>query len=196
MIKYFIPNKKPGEKIILFLRRHWIIVWSRMLFWLMVMLFPPIIYLLLQDSNSFLINNSFIHPLLILFLAVLYPTTWLLMLNNFVDYYLDVWIVTNERIIDSEQKQLFSRVIAEHKISKIQDVATEVHGILPTFLNYGDVFIQTAAETKRFIFKQVPNPLEVKRTITALCEQSLDETQHQGNEDNGPGKTEIGHLSQ
>ncbi len=196
MIKYFIPNKKPGEEIILFLRRHWIIVWSRMLFWLMVMLFPPIIYLLLKDSDSFLINNSFIHPLLILLLAVLYPTTWLLMLNNFVDYYLDVWIVTNERIIDSEQKQLFSRVIAEHKISKIQDVATEVHGILPTFLNYGDVFIQTAAETKRFIFKQVPNPLEVKRTITALCEHSSDEAQQQDNEDKGLDETKIGHFTQ
>jgi len=139
------------------------------------------VYFLFKDSDAFLINNAFIHPLLILFLGVLYPSVWLLMLNNFVDYYLDVWIVTNERIIDSEQRQLFSRVIAEHKISKIQDVATEVHGILPTFLNYGDVFIQTAAETKRFIFKQVPNPMEVKRTITALCEHSAEETPKQNN---------------
>ncbi len=181
MIKYFIPNKKPGEEIVLLLRRHWIILWARMLFWFAIMLFPPMVYFLFKDSDAFLINNAFIHPLLILFLGVLYPSAWLLMLNNFVDYYLDVWIVTNERIIDSEQKQLFSRVIAEHKISKIQDVATEVHGILPTFLNYGDVFIQTAAETKRFIFKQVPNPMEVKRTITALCEHSAEETPEQNN---------------
>lgn len=183
MIKYFIPNKKPGEEIVLLLRRHWIILWARMLFWFIVMLFPPMAYFLFKDSDAFLINNAFIHPLLILFLGVLYPSVWLLMLNNFVDYYLDVWIVTNERVIDSEQKQLFSRVIAEHKISKIQDVATEVHGILPTFLNYGDVFIQTAAETKRFIFKQVPNPLEVKRTITALCEHPAEETPEQNNAD-------------
>lgn len=89
----------------------------------------------------------------------------------FVDYFLDVWIVTNERILNIEQNQIFSRVVAEHELSKIQDVACEVHGMLPTFFNYGDVHIQTAAETQRFVFRQVPRPLDVKREITGLCEK-------------------------
>ena len=78
--------------------------------------------------------------------------------------------MTNERIISSEQKQLFSRTIAEHDLSKIQDITAEIRGFFPTFLDYGEVFIQTAAEKQRFIFKQVPHPQDVKRKITELCE--------------------------
>jgi hypothetical protein len=37
-----------------------------------------------------------------------------------------------------------------------------------TFLDFGNVFIQTAGEKTRFVFKNVPHPERVKETIIEL----------------------------
>jgi hypothetical protein len=52
----------------------------------------------------------------------------------------------------------------------VEDTTSEVKGIIHTFLNYGNVFIQTAGERTRFIFKDVPNPEMVKERVVKLTE--------------------------
>lgn len=170
MINFYIPNKKPGEKIILLVRRHIFILLIKLFFWIFLTLVPPLLYLMFRETESHLSAQEFFIPFLIVFLGAFYLTLWLFMLHTFIDYYLDVWIVTNERILNIEQKQLFHRVISEHDLSKIQDVTAETSGMFATFLNYGEVHIQTAGEMQRFVFQQVPNPLAIKRKITSLCE--------------------------
>lgn len=170
MMHFYIPHQKPGEKIVLLIQRHWFIIFIKLVFWFLLLFVPPLLYLLFQDFDTTILENNFVMPLLIVFLGIYYLFILLFMLNNFVDYFLDVWIVTNERIISIEQNQLFSRTTSEQDLSKVQDVTAEVNGIIPTFLNYGQVYIQTAGEKERFIFKQVKNPLEIKRKITSLTE--------------------------
>jgi hypothetical protein len=85
---------------------------------------------------------------------------------------LDVWIITNERIIDIQQKGFFSRVISEQRHYRIQDVTSEVNGIIATVLKYGNVYVQTAGSKQRFFFHEVPNPEEVRNTIIRLAERS------------------------
>lgn len=70
-----------------------------------------------------------------------------------------------------EQNGLFSREVSELELEKIQDVTTEVLGIIPTFLDYGHVYIQTAGEKERFIFASVPAPYRIKDTIMNLQKQ-------------------------
>jgi uncharacterized membrane protein YdbT with pleckstrin-like domain len=96
---------------------------------------------------------------------------WALFFLIWIDYYFDVWIVTSERIINVEQKGLFSREISELQLEKIQDISTEVLGVIPTFLNYGNIFIQTAGEKERFLFRCVPNPYHIKDAIMSLQEK-------------------------
>jgi hypothetical protein len=43
-----------------------------------------------------------------------------------------------------------------------------VKGVIPTFLNYGHVFIQTAAEKARFVFRNIPDPYHTKDLLMAL----------------------------
>jgi hypothetical protein len=169
MIHFYLPHKKPNEKIILLIRPHKFIICIKLLFWALLALLPPIPYLLFKDFDT-AINNPFFSTFIMVFLGIYYLFIWLFILSNFVDYFLDIWIVTSERIINIEQKQLFSRTTSEQELSKIQDITAEVIGMIPTFLNYGNVYVQTAAEKERFIFRQVPTPLEIKRKITSLCE--------------------------
>ena len=93
---------------------------------------------------------------------------WILFFLVWIDYYFDVWIVTNRRVINVEQKGLFSREVSELEFEKIQDVTTEVLGIIPTFLNYGNVYIQTAGEKERFTFADVGDPYRIKDIIMNL----------------------------
>jgi uncharacterized membrane protein YdbT with pleckstrin-like domain len=70
--------------------------------------------------------------------------------------------------VNIEQKGLFIREMSELKIANIQDVTTEVTGVIPSVLNFGDVFVQTAGEARRFRFRQVPNPYGIKDQIMSL----------------------------
>lgn len=170
MINFYIPNKKPNEKIILLMRRHAFILLARIMLWIIIGLVPLPISFLFSQAGAAIVNFETARPIIIIFAGIYYLSLLLIIFNTFVDYYLDVWIVTNFRIVNIEQRQIFSRVTSEHELSKIQDITAEVHGLLPTFLDFGDVHVQTAGETQRFIFRQVPHPLEVKRKIATLCE--------------------------
>ncbi len=109
--------------------------------------------------------------LLIIFaVAVFLVFIWLFFFFSFIDYYLDIWIITSERIIDVRQEGFFSRTVAELKLFQIQDVTSELQGFFQFIFRFGDVHVQTAAEVGRFVFSQVDNPEAVRDIIIKLAE--------------------------
>jgi uncharacterized membrane protein YdbT with pleckstrin-like domain len=95
-----------------------------------------------------------------------------LALSVWMDTYLDVWTITNRRIISREQRGLFNRVVSELELYRVQDVTVEQKGVLATMLNFGDLHVQTAGEEKRFVFKDVGEPIKVARLIQKLDEDA------------------------
>lgn len=138
---------------------------------LILVAIPIIFYLLVQSTNPTLIQGPVSWPLFIVGLSAYGLAIWLFYFNSLIDYYLDIWIVTNERIIVIEQKGLFSRTIAELKLYRVQDIKAEVSGIIPTLFDFGNITIQTAAEEVHFAFKQVPRPYKISRKILEVVEQ-------------------------
>jgi len=167
-IEGHIPNKQEGEKLVLFLRRHWIILAGHYLFYSLLALIPIGIYLFLEWQFAYVLENEIIYAFLFLLGSAYYLYILLFFYNAFLDYHLDVWIVTNKRVINIEQKNLFHRVLGEHELDKIQDVTGYQIGVFETFFTYGNVHIQTAGEVQHFIFRQVDNPFEVVKTIQHL----------------------------
>ena len=96
---------------------------------------------------------------------------WFFFFPQFVDYYLDAWVITNDRIVNVEQQGLFARTVSELDLYKIQDVTSEVRGLIPTLFNYGNVHVQTAGTQERFVFEQVPNPHEIRKRIMVLVDE-------------------------
>jgi membrane protein YdbS with pleckstrin-like domain len=172
MLKFHIPHHKDGEKIILLLRRHIFIILYKIAFWGLVAILPPIFYLIFRNVLASLFFNELFSPIIVLFTSIFYLYIWLFAFHSFVDYYLDVWIVTDERIVNIEQKGLFARTVSEQKLYRVQDVTSELKGPFSTLLDFGTVYIQTAGEHARFVFKQVPNPYQVARKITKIAEQN------------------------
>ena len=171
MLAFYIPHRKEGETLVMLLRRHPFVIVTKLAFWVVVAVAPVVFYFLAKDATPFVFNNSVVYPIVVLFTSVYYLYLWLFAFHSFVDYYLDVWIVTNYRIINIEQRGLFSRTVSEQELDRIQDVTSELKGFFSTMLDFGTVYIQTAGEQVRFVFKQIPDPYGVSRKITKLAEQ-------------------------
>jgi len=165
----------PHEKIMLVVRRHWFIFVTKLSLNLIILAVPLPLIWYGQTYFASLLEGKFIFPLIVVFLTIYYLALWLVFFLTFIDLYLDVWIITNKRIINIEQHGLFSRTEAEHQLSVIQDISTEVHGIFPTIFNYGNMHIQTAGESQRVTFKQIPEPYYVKKIISDAIERSQKE---------------------
>lgn len=107
-----------------------------------------------------------LHESLPLFLASVWTLLlWAKFFAIWTDYYLDVWIVTDRRIVNIDQKGLFHREVSTLRMERIQDVTLEIEGIIATVLGFGDVLVQTAGETGEFVIKGVNNPEHIKRKI-------------------------------
>lgn len=169
-IKNRIHNPRPGEYIILYIHRHWIVLFWAVLRFMLLATFPIILTILYSFQGS--INwDGFPGLVLVLASSIYYLFIWLMLFNKLLDHFLDIWIVTNERIVNIEQLNLFSRNIAEKQLDKMQDITVITHGFFPTLFNYGDVYIQTAGSVERFIFRQVPNPKRISTTIMDAVER-------------------------
>ena len=169
-----IPNRQPDEKLVLFVRRHWIILVARWLAYLILSCIPIATYFFLAAYQPQILANRIIFPFLFLFASIFYLFMWLFLFNIFIDYYLDVWIVTTKRILDIEQRGIFNRIVAEHSLERIQDVTGSQKGVIQTIFKFGDVYIQTAGEIQRFDFHQVRNPFEIVRIVNSLLQKKED----------------------
>lgn len=167
--KNYFPNQKPNEFIILFLRRHWIEVVRIFAVTLGFIALPLVVYISVLSYVSYL-SETF-SAIFVLGGSAFYLFVILYTFSSFIDYYLDVWIVTNQRIVNIEQRGLFDRVISEKDLSRMQDITSTVEGFWGTIFHYGNVQIQTAGEEQHFLFKNVPYPDEVARAISNLVSE-------------------------
>lgn len=178
--QYHFKEVKDEEKIINIYRRHWFDIFLQfaMIFFMVIALLVgffilPEIFSALQERDTYI---SFLFAQSIFAILI-----WMYAFFVWIDYYFDVWIITDKRIINIVQGGLFNRRVSELDLGRIQDVTTEVKGIIQTFLNYGEVYVQTAAEKERFIFHNVPNPYAVKDIIMTMRKQNrIEETDELG----------------
>jgi uncharacterized membrane protein YdbT with pleckstrin-like domain len=163
-------GQKDDELVIMIIRRHWFNILQQLflVFLMIFFLFGSLIYL----PTLFPILSTSSAQSLFIFLENSFALViWIIFFLIWIDYYFDVWIITTHRVVNINQKGLFVRTVSELEFNKIQDVTTEVMGVIGTFLNFGDVFIQTAGEKERFVFRQVPNPYAIKDLIMNLEEK-------------------------
>lgn len=158
---YTFEGKKPYEKVLILLYRHWFVLASKAVVFALMAFLPPVFYLV---SGSYIVQWGLFE--IFLFVASLYYLFWWYSLFYATTMYLlDTWVVSDHRIIDSEQKGFFVRRVSELNLAKIQDISVIVKGTIATFLDFGNLEIQTAGTEAKFIFKQIPHPKRVKDLI-------------------------------
>lgn len=157
---YTFEGKKSYENVLVLLRRHWFVIFVRLIAFALLGLVPLVSYFALR---------SFIEPLkgmFLFFAALFYLFLWYGCFYAITMYLLDIWIVTDHRIIDSEQHGFFNHSISEIHLAKIQDISVVIAGVIPTFLDYGVLEVQSAGASEKFFFKQIPHPNAIRDLIT------------------------------
>lgn len=157
------------EKIVMKARRHWFVVFREIVSMLFMLLVPAIVSVPISNLDIITIRGDGLY----LFLAIESMWAlfvWLMFSKFWVNYYLDVWIITNKRLIDIEQKGFFNREVSTLNLEKIEDISVAVKGIIPTLLKYGQITVQTAAESREFMMRMAKDPIEIKNTLLRLID--------------------------
>lgn len=168
-LSHFVKRKQ-NEEVFFVLRRHWFTFVSTIVLFLFLIAIPFIVFYgatWLFPEMAW--SEITAYPIVILIGSLYCLFTLLFFYIRFIDYYLDLWIVTNERIIDIAQNGLFSRMITEFELGRIQDVTTDVHGVISTVLHFGDLTVTTASSTNSIIFHQIPEPDKVREELIRLA---------------------------
>ncbi len=167
-----------NEKIHLIKRRHSFVLFSKIIslaivFFLFLVLFFFVSFSSTNESireifekTPFIYNievNFYFLTLFLLSLFLLYLVQSIFFI--FTHYYLDCWVITNERIIHTELRGPFSLFSSTVPLNKIQDITVDICGFFPMVFKYGDLKIQTAGGLKKFIFHQISNPHEAKNFL-------------------------------
>lgn len=166
------PSQLEDEAIYLVVREHWVHLLLRIFIWvcfataliLFNRFFPANIPALFEGTWG---------QITLLFTQIYTLFLALSLFLIFVFYYLNIGIITNIRLVDVDQRGLFSHVVTELHIDKIEDVTSEVEGVFGTIFNYGNVIIESAGATSRdFVFESVPNPAAVEKMVLDLYEKN------------------------
>lgn len=170
---------EPNESIVLQVRRHWFSLFLRLLPLVLCAVIPIFLFgfvqTLLFKGGGFGNENAgeLSFSVFLLFSWILF--VWIGAFVVWTDYFLDVLVVTNKRIINTEQKALFSREISSLRLDKIQDVTIDISGILATFLLFGNIRIQTAGEQEEFMIRFIKDPESLKNTILKEHDRVIEE---------------------
>ena len=157
-----LKNMRPWEKTLMVVKRHWIIL---------IMLFLYFKWwLILTWINYFFMPGITAHILAVVFwmaYSIFLYVQWL-------DHELDMYVITNNRIIGVEQLSFLNRKVSECNLWQVQEVWSHTKWFFANMLNYWTVVIQTAWNATNFQMTFSPKPLENSRQILNVVDSYRD----------------------
>lgn len=159
---------EPGEHIVAETRKHWLLFVASFLPYAILLLLPfalPKLLVLAPPLAPFAAYFAYDTPLARVFLGTWLLIVWTGAWGAFTRYFLNVWVLTNNRIVTIKQASFFDREVSSLFLSRVQDVTTEVTGVLSSFLNIGTIHVQTAGATNEFSMSGIPKPEQLRNII-------------------------------
>lgn len=161
------------ERVVAIVRHHWWVLFREVallvIFFVAPFFIVPIVFASAVQGGAPIPGGA------VLFFAAAWTLIiWNLMFARWTDYYYDIWVITNWRIIDIDQQGFFKRNVATLlTLDHIEDIETATNGIIGSLLNFGHVQVQTAAAEREFNIDDVSNPQRVEQTIRVAQEEKL-----------------------
>ncbi len=159
---------EPGEHVVRETRKHWFLFASGLLPYAILMVIPfaiPNLLILVpafaKYTALFDYSSSLPRALLGAWLLIIWTGAW----GAFTRYYLDVWILTDKRLVDIDQKGFFSRQVSSLLLTRVQDVTIVVDGIVPSLLGIGRITVQSAGAVEEFTMHGIPRPEQMRDLI-------------------------------
>jgi membrane protein YdbS with pleckstrin-like domain len=164
------PGQNKNEEILIFVRRHWMpfVMW---IFFILIMLLIPLIVVVLVFLFAGTLNGDKLIYLglggsaYLLFVNAIFLTVW-------IEQYLDVCIITTDRLVHIRQIGLFNRRVAELSMARVQDVSAQMRGYLQSIFQFGTVVVETAGGAPDFEIRNVSKPHVVANTILTIHDRT------------------------
>ena len=159
---------EPGEHVVKEVRKHWFLFLGELLPYAifvvlpfaipkLMALAPPLVpYVSLFDYNTL---NARIT--LGIWLLIVWTSAW----GAFTRYFLNAWVLTNRRIATIKQRRFFYREVASLLLPRVQDVSTDVSGVISSLLNIGNIKVQSAGAEIEFTMRGIPRPEQMRDII-------------------------------
>jgi len=84
---------------------------------------------------------------------------------HYMNWYYDVWLLTNRGIIDIERKGYLDVRATRIEYHLIEDITYTIKGLMQTIFNYGDIMIDKMVARVSVTLKDCPNPKKAERLI-------------------------------
>ncbi|MCL5008838.1 MAG: PH domain-containing protein [Patescibacteria group bacterium] len=147
---------RENEKLILASRQtEW--VWGKAVLMVFVLIYLPWAFYAkydLQDITAF--------RRILLFWTVL---VLLYALNKYLLWLVNAYLVTNQRVISVEYKNLFSKTVEEVDLQSVAAISCKTQGILESLFKTGKVIITFSNASKTFVLDKIREPEDLKETI-------------------------------
>ncbi len=166
------PSQRANESIYVFVRPYFLAFLPWIAIGLGLLVAAIIFVVLILAGFPDILSDVFARDVFVIitsaFLLLLVP----FMTVAFLDFYYDLHIVTDRRLVDIDQNKLFSREVNELALEEVQDVTTQNSGIFSSVFDFGHVLIETAGAQQKFEFNNVLHPREIASIILDLSDQA------------------------
>ncbi len=157
---------RDNERLIMTLHRHWIILIFHFLY-IFILVITSIALLAFRSDIMELTGEAIYWWVMSIFWIV--GLTFILL--DWMNDELDLFIITDTRIIGIDQVSALTRSVSECSLDRVQEVNAQTSGILETIFGFGDVHIRTASETSNMVIRYAPDPIENARRINNVISE-------------------------
>ncbi|NVP17226.1 PH domain-containing protein [Candidatus Gracilibacteria bacterium] len=158
-----LENMRSGEKIVMVVKRHWIVFFILGVYFFLAFIASVSLYIILGF-------NILTHMLNILFWMIFSLFLYIEWLNH----ELDMYVVSDNRIIGIEQISFLNRVVSECNLGQVQEVNSKTSGLFANILNYGTLSIQTAGNKTTLQMDFCPDSMQAARKILNIVDHYRD----------------------
>ncbi len=160
---------EPGEHVVREMRKHWFLFVVELLPYAIFALVPLAIIPLIKVAGgplvSFTSSFTWASPLARALLGAWWLMVWIGAFNTFTRYFLNLWVLTNDRIVDVKQRGFFNREVSSLLLNRVQDITIDTEGLMASLLDFGDINVQSAGAVDRVVMRGIPRPAQMRDII-------------------------------
>lgn len=158
------PGQQPGERVLVYQRRHWYLLWQ----WLR----QPLLGVLLATLLAAFLGGRLPPGDWKLWFLLRLPVAPFLLwaLWRTLNWGNDRYIVTDRRAIHIERLYFLREERYEARLDRIQNVTIEIPGPLAHLLNYGTLSLETAGTAGKIVFAGLARPHEVQARLLQVVQ--------------------------
>lgn len=156
---------QPTEHALLVCRRHWLRLYPLLVGQAFAAILPVVLLIVIVSRTTDFSGAARAASIVV---AALWVGYWLIAgYFTWFRYQHDVWVITDQRLIDGLRRHWFHRQVASADLVDIEDVSVQRAGLLPTLFDFGDLRVQTAGEQSNFVLAGIPRPAQVLTVLDA-----------------------------